>query len=229
MGHNPVVIVDDHALLSLGLQSRLESVGIESVIAELAPAAELVEWINSQEADLVVLDLGLPYDGGGASLVGPIVSSGTAVLVLTGESTSDTWGYCLQAGALDVVSKGESLDSIVESIERACAGLGTDAQRRHRLVEDSQRNRQNQQQLLEPFAELTSRETVILRGLVEGHSLGKLATRDFVSVETVRTQVKSILRKLGANSQLEAVALAHQANWFWHGEAATANEEASDE
>ena len=37
--------------------------------------------------------------------------------------------------------------------------------------------------------------------------------RSVVSVATVRTQVRGILTKLGVNSQLAAVALAHKLDW----------------
>lgn len=208
-----VIIVDDHVLLGLGLESQLRAAGVDVKIAELRPPEELVQWVISQGADLVVLDLGLPYTGGGASLVKPFFDSGTAVLVLTGEKPSSTWGDCLSAGALDVISKGSSLKSIVESILRACDGLGASAQTRLRLVEEAQGDRRLRSEALAPFTTLSTRESIVLRGLVGGHSLDALASRDFVAVATVRTQVKSILRKLRVRSQLEAVALAHKSGW----------------
>lgn len=57
---------------------------------------------------------------------------------------------------------------------------------------------------------LTRREREVLRGLVAGLRPAEIAERDFVSVTTVRNQVQSVLTKLNAHSQLEAVAAAHR-------------------
>jgi hypothetical protein len=48
---------------------------------------------------------------------------------------------------------------------------------------------------------------------MEGHCAEEIATSSFVSISTVRSQIKSILQKLGVNSQLAAVALARRVDW----------------
>lgn len=60
---------------------------------------------------------------------------------------------------------------------------------------------------------LTRREREVLRGLVSGRRAADIADADFVSVTTVRNQIQSILTKLDAHSQLEAVAIAVRAGW----------------
>lgn len=60
---------------------------------------------------------------------------------------------------------------------------------------------------------LTRREQEVLRSLVSGRRAADIAEADFVSVTTVRNQIQSILTKLGAHSQLEAVAIAVRAGW----------------
>lgn len=60
---------------------------------------------------------------------------------------------------------------------------------------------------------LTRREQEVLRSLVSGRRAAEIADTDFVSVTTVRNQIQSILTKLGAHSQLEAVAMAVRAGW----------------
>lgn len=60
---------------------------------------------------------------------------------------------------------------------------------------------------------LTRREQEVLRSLVSGRRAADIAESDFVSVTTVRNQIQSILTKLGAHSQLEAVSIAVRAGW----------------
>ena len=48
---------------------------------------------------------------------------------------------------------------------------------------------------------------------MEGHCAEEIAQAAFVSISTVRSQIKAILQKLGVSSQLAAVALARRADW----------------
>jgi DNA-binding NarL/FixJ family response regulator len=66
---------------------------------------------------------------------------------------------------------------------------------------------------LQLFTTLTDREEVVLAELLEGHCAEEIAKAAFVSISTIRSQIKSILQKLGVNSQLAAVALARRAGW----------------
>ena len=66
---------------------------------------------------------------------------------------------------------------------------------------------------LQLFDILTEREQVVLAELMEGHCAEEIANAAFVSISTVRSQIKAILHKLGVNSQLAAVAMARRAGW----------------
>jgi DNA-binding NarL/FixJ family response regulator len=79
-----------------------------------------------------------------------------------------------------------------------------------RLAQDTRRTRSR---LLGPFEELTARERYVLARLIDGRCAEAIAADAYVSLSTVRSQIRSILRKLGVNSQLEAVALARRAGW----------------
>ncbi len=65
---------------------------------------------------------------------------------------------------------------------------------------------------LQLFDFLTEREQVVLAELMEGHSAVEIVKAAFVSISTVRSQIKAIRVKLGVNSQL-AAALARRAGW----------------
>lgn len=74
---------------------------------------------------------------------------------------------------------------------------------------------------LQLFAALTNREKVVLAELMEGHCAEEIAKAAFLSISTIRSQIKSILQKLGVNSQLAAVALARRVGWSPDNEDAT--------
>lgn len=66
---------------------------------------------------------------------------------------------------------------------------------------------------IELFSALSRRESEVLVELCHGNSVAEIAENSFISVGTVRTQVKAILRKLDVNSQAKAVALAYRSGW----------------
>ena len=66
---------------------------------------------------------------------------------------------------------------------------------------------------LSPFERLTTRESPVLSALIDGLSGEEIAEAHFVALTTVRSQIRSLLQKLGVRSQLAAVAHANRAGW----------------
>lgn len=208
-----IAIVDDHPLLGSGLAAQLAEIGLAVELPELQAAPQIVEWISRRSLACVVLDLGLPTEGGGLALIEPVVATGTPVVVLTGETDPAMLAECIGRGAQLVLEKVDPLVEIVESIRLVCHGAQVKPNQWSVLRAESERLRQAQDERQAPFKALSRREKQVLAGLMEGHGAAALAERDFVSVQTVRTQIKSLLRKLGVRTQLEAVARAHASDW----------------
>ena len=209
-----IVVVDDHPLLASGLRRELARGGAE--VRQLDPLDgpdRLVEQLVAEPPDCAVLDLGLPFPGGGTALIGPLVDHGITVVVLTGETERHLLARSAGAGAQAVLSKSEPLEAIVETILRAADGQPVRQAQRAELAAELQQLTAEQQQRQAPFDELSPREREVLAGLMDGQGPAALAERNYVSVATVRTQVRSLLFKLGVRSQLEAVALAHRSRW----------------
>jgi two-component system, NarL family, nitrate/nitrite response regulator NarL len=64
------------------------------------------------------------------------------------------------------------------------------------------------------FDRLTRREEEVLSSLMRGAKAREICAQSFVSMPTVRSQIRSIFSKLGVTSQLAAVALAYQNGWL---------------
>ena len=131
----------------------------------------------------------------------------TRWIVITGAPRGPHWGAMLEAGARTVLSSSAGLSEI-EATVRLVAGDGvamrTEEQVRLRSAwRDAQAERR---ELGERLRSLTPREREVLRLLYAGESVARIAERFDVSPATVRSQVKSVLRKLNVNSQLGAVA-----------------------
>jgi DNA-binding NarL/FixJ family response regulator len=63
------------------------------------------------------------------------------------------------------------------------------------------------------FERLTPRERQVLVALMSGSTAQEISKASYVSVPTVRSQIRSILSKLGVSSQLAAVVLAYRSGW----------------
>ena len=209
-----ILVVDDHPLLATALARELTGIGADVEVVDPTVGTDaVVAAVTKAEPTCAVVDLGLPLEGGGIALIGPLTEARVPVVVLTGETEPEILARAVQSGALAVLSKAEPLNEIVDAIGRAADGQPVRAWQQAELTAELRRLVADQEARRAPFAKLSRREREILAGLIDGHGPAALAERDYVSVATVRTQIKSLLRKLGVGSQLEAVALANRLGW----------------
>ena len=214
-GVDRLLIVEDHELLSgtLALALRQRGLQVEAVNgpnreAVLRRAAELAPV-------LVLLDLDLgPALGNGVDLVRPLVDAGGRVVIMSGDTSRPRLGACVEAGASGVVSKASKFDDLVEAVQRSADGHDLLPEgERQRLLAELRESRRASHERLAPFASLSPREQAVLARLMAGESAETIAEHFYVSLATVRSQIRAILLKLGVNTQLAAVALARDAGW----------------
>ena len=210
------VIVDDHRLLAQSIALALRLEGIDCSVADLGDPQGLVDDLSAEPPDVVLLDLDLgPPIGDGADLVRPLTRAGSRVLVLSASTDPVRLGSALEAGAVGVLAKTEPIDVLLAAAVKAARGEpAMSEQRRNELLAAAVERRVRRTVSLEPFSRLSEREAQVLRSLALGHSVATIAARAHVSEATVRSQVRGVLTKLGAGSQLEAVAHAHRSGWL---------------
>jgi DNA-binding NarL/FixJ family response regulator len=210
-----VLVVEDHPLVATGLELALRARGWTVGKTDGPSAADVIALASDLRPDCVLLDLHLGSDlGSGIELIGPLRDAGATVVMLTAETDVYLLASCVEAGAEGWIGKDAFVDRIVASVEDVLAGrplLGAAA--REALLDDLRVRRESLSRTLTPFERLTPRERLVLAGLAEGLSVDEIATTHYVSVATVRSQVRAILQKLGVRSQLAAVAMVNRAGW----------------
>jgi two-component system nitrate/nitrite response regulator NarL len=210
-----VLIVEDHALLAQSLVYALRAEGVKTETLIPQSADQVLAAAAEMRPTVVLLDLELGGDiGESIPLIGPLEELGAQVMMVTGVTDRVRLAECLEAGATGLIDKATPFDQLVEAV-REVAELGSliPPQQRHELMSELRRQRAADRARLEPFERLTSREQQVLAGLVEGKSAEKIAEDAFVSLATVRSQIRAILLKLDVNSQLAAVAMARKNGW----------------
>ena len=206
------VVVDDHRLLAQSIAISLRQEGVACTVAPLTDPVSLVAGIVAERPDVVLLDLDLgPGVGDGCALVAPLAAAGCRVLLVTATTDPVRLAAALGAGAVGVLDKTEPIEVLLEAATAAARGERViDDVRERSLLRDAR----HRQDALACFGRLTARETAVLRALGRGENVATIAATCYVSEATVRSQVRGVLTKLGAGSQLEAVALAHRAGWL---------------
>ncbi len=213
-GKPGVLIVDDHRLLAQSLAVSLGLAGIPSEVAPDHDPVAVLETIRRQAPAALVLDLGLGDTATGDSIIADVVAQGVDVVVLTAEQDPVRLAECLVAGASRIVPKTLDLEVLMAQLADALeAPLERWTAREQRIVAEASARSEQRKLQLAPFAALTGREADVLAGLMNGCAATEIAEESFVSLSTVRSQIRAILAKLGVHSQLAAVALAHQSGW----------------
>jgi DNA-binding NarL/FixJ family response regulator len=210
------LIVDDHGVLADGLAMALQAEGLPAEVHVPQSPESVMEAVRTRQPHLVLLDLDLGMErGSGVDLVEPLRTLGPRVLVLTGSTDRIVHARCLEAGAVGVASKADPFDQLLDAIRRAARGEpAMGRRRREELLEELRRDRAVRSERLAPFERLTPKEASVLLALAEGRSADEIARSSYVSLPTVRTQIRGILVKLGVGSQLAAVGMAIDRGWL---------------
>ncbi|HTX83150.1 MAG TPA: response regulator transcription factor [Streptosporangiaceae bacterium] len=207
-----VLIVEDHPVVAEGLSSLLEDYPDLTVAAIAGSVADAIATAERVQFDVAMVDFHLP-DGTGADAADGIRAScpSAAIVFLSADDSDKRLLTAIESGASSYLLKSASGDEIVESIRAAAAGRNlipagaiADA-----LARDREIAREHSRQA-EVLSSLTPREKEILALMAEGADNRAVARQLHISYATVRTHVRSILTKLGARSQLDAVAKASQ-------------------
>jgi DNA-binding NarL/FixJ family response regulator len=204
-----VAIVEDHPIYRDGLVLALgRADGIE-VVGAAGSVAEALRLVGEVEADVLLLDLGLP-DGSGLDVLAALRAhrAPVAVVALTMAEDREVILDTVRAGAHGYLLKGAGQEEIVEAVRRAAAGGAIFGPAAADVVIAAAGSA-----AADPAAVLglTPREAHVLRLLVDGLDTRALADRLGITPKTVRNQVSAVLTKLGVDNRAAAVARARAA------------------
>ena len=213
-----VLVVEDHGVVGTSLAAALNAAGANAETVARLTRAGCLEHADRLLAVhgrlLVLLDLDLGRDLAGEDLLPDLLRRGVQVLVLSGCEEPVRLSRLIRSGVVAVLSKTEPLEHLVAAVEAVLTGSPSMSAEKanviHLAARVSQAERMRRE---EPFRALTHREGDVLLGLMRGRTVAELAQESVLSVETIRSQVKAILAKLGVRTQLAAVARARRDGW----------------
>jgi DNA-binding NarL/FixJ family response regulator len=207
-----VLICDDQALVRAGFRAILEAQPDVEVVGEAENGAEAVALADRRAPDVILMDIRMPVlDGVEATRRLVAGGSSARILVLTTFDLDEYVHAAIRAGASGFLLKDVTPAKLLEAIRVVAAGdalLAPSVTRR--LLERFASTLPQPDRSSQALAELTSRETEVLRLLAAGLSNAEIAAELVVSEATVKTHISSLLRKLGLRDRVQAVILAYE-------------------
>ena len=187
-----VLIVDDHPMVTEGIQAILETYDDITVVGTLRDGQAAVDQVNQLLPDIILLDLNMPgLSGLTATEMILEARAETRIVILSMHDSPEYIATALRHGAKGYILKDVPTEEIRTAIDVVMAGemyLCTGAQ--GSLQPSTSDGREV----------LTGREQTVLLELAQGHSNKAVAERLNISVRTVETHRNNIKRKLGISS-----------------------------
>ncbi len=210
------LIVDDQAMIRVGIRAILESQEDITVVGEAENGRVGVERARSLRPDLVLMDVRMPVlDGLAATRAllepGGIAAHTPRVLMLTTFELDDYVYAALQAGASGFLLKDSEPEDLQRAVRIVAAGEALLAPSiTRRLIENFVEARPRQLTGATALNGLTDREREVLRLMALGMSNAEIAASLFIAEQTTKTHVSRILQKLDLRDRVQAVVFAYE-------------------
>ncbi|HYY63804.1 MAG TPA: response regulator transcription factor [Gaiellaceae bacterium] len=202
-----VLIVDDHPLTRDALAALLTQHEF-SVVGTAADGEQAIAEARELQPDLILLDLSMPgIDGLEALPLLREAAPGCEVVMLTASVAEENLLASIRAGAAGYLLKTEPPERIVEFLRGAAEGeAALSGSIARRLLEKVRDGGNRNGGVPDAVARLLSAREVEVLLLLDDHlGTDQIAARLFISEHTVRSHVKSLLRKLGVSSRRQAL------------------------
>ena len=190
--------VDDHPLLRDGISALIGNQTDMELVAEASTGREAIDLFRKHRPDITLMDLQMP-EMSGIDAISAIRGefSDARIIMLTTHAGDVQVSRALKAGARAYLLKGLLRKELLETIRAVYAG--------HKRVSS---------EIAAEIAEhatddaLTPREVDVLRLVAKGNANKVIGAQLSLTEETVKSHIRSILAKLGANDRTHAVAIA---------------------
>ncbi len=196
-----VLLVDDHAVVRMGLRAFFDLQPDIDVVGEAADGSEGVAMARRLTPDVILMDLLMP-NMDGVTAIGRIKAElpETEIVTMTSFIEEEKVTAALEAGASGYVLKDAEAEEVAQAIRAAYAGEVHLDPQVARLLAQRMRAKKDP----EPVEPLTDREKDVMRLLGQGMSNKEIGAKLFITERTARTYVSNILGKLGLASRTQA-------------------------
>jgi len=192
-----VLVVDEHPTMRLGASHAIEAEESMLVVGEAGDAEEALRLVAEARPDVIVMDLALGDEGGGAELLRRLKSLPDApgAVVHTARNSKEDMFTSRLAGADSFVYKGEEPVRLIEAVKETYSG------RRVWFLGEERQDLPARSDVGGPS--LTQREEEVFYLLLRRYTNAEIAEELSIGLQTTKNHVSSVLRKLGAERRTD--------------------------
>lgn len=210
-----VLVVDDDALVRVGLKMMLAGADDLEVVAEVADGAEVIPAVNEHRPHVVLMDIRMPrMDGLAATELLRARRDPPEIIIMTTFDTDDHILRAMRAGAGGFLLKHTPPAEIVQAIRQVAAGepmLSPSVLRRMMSYVAASGADPRQTRARAALERLSDGERSVALLIGQGKSNSEIGRELVVSVATVKAYVSRLLTKLELNNRTQVALLVHDA------------------
>ena len=214
MNKTRILLVDDHAIVRLGLMTLLNDQPDMQVVAEASTAAEAVRAVEKFQPDVVLMDIRLPGEGG-IEATRQVTSRfpDSKVVMLTSFADDNLIVRAISAGAVGYVLKQVGNEELLRAIQAVARGeaLLDPSTTARLLLRVRELDRKTEE---DAFRELSDREMDVLVHLARGKTNAEIGQLLNLSEKTVGNYVSTMFEKLHLNNRIELAIYAVEHHLF---------------
>lgn len=192
------MLVDDHAVMRMGLATLLDGESGIKVVGEANDADECLLKLTGLNPDVILMDLMMPkINGDQATKMIKQAYPQIHILILTSYGTADGIAHALDAGASGALLKSIDLADLVKAIHDTLAGKRVLSPEIERMLASDP-----------PVPELSPRQLEVLDSMTHGLSNRDIANKLGICNSRVIQHINALFGKIGATNRAEAVGIA---------------------
>lgn len=213
-----VAIVEDFELIREDLKELIDSQEDMQVVWAAETGAQAVNLAEKETTDIILMDIEMETINAGILAAEKIrdKNSEQKIIFMTAHETNEMIITAMGTGAVDYLVKGEDSEEILSHIRNAFAGRATMNSRiQETIMREYSRLQRSERSLLffiHNVSQLTAAERELVKLLLEGMKVKEIAQVRCVEMITVKTQIKSLLRKFGCSRTKEIVSMIRDLN-----------------
>lgn len=211
-----VMIAEDFQLLREDLCETLSAQEDIVVVGQASSGAEIVRLSQKTDYDVILMDVEMETTTAGIRATEEILQQkpDSVIVFLTAHETDEMILLSMGAGAADYIVKGCPEEDILRHVRMAAKGEAQlESRIQQTVLREYSRLQRSEQSLLffiNMVSQLTPAERALVRCLLDDKKVREIAQIRCVEVVTVKTQIKSLLRKFGCSRTKEIVQLIRQ-------------------
>jgi two-component system nitrate/nitrite response regulator NarL len=203
-----ILIIDDHPLVTDGIQMMLKDVDYLSVAGKAKTGSEALKFLETNSPEIILLDISLP-DIDGLQLCDKIREKNkqSKILGLTSANDASIITQLLHRGANGYLLKNMERNELLEAIDKVLDGRIYLSKAANEKVLEQFSSVSN---AINSLPALTRREKELLQLLEDGLNGPQIADKLFISHYTVETHRKNLMQKLNVSSTQQLLKMARE-------------------